>query len=139
MEYPQNFVLDGITLSLAHKDPRRAIYEFGLGEMGSLQYIIVSPNAGKNVILGQHYHTTMEAEVFIIMKGGGVLYTQLLNEQGNPVAGKTERLLGTGDRVVILPLMAHTFALLPDTEISILRSRPWDPQNPDLNPYPLQG
>lgn len=79
--------------------------------------------------LGNHYHD-WKTEVFIILSGEGDLITADRNGEH-----RRERPVGPGDVVVMPPGVAHTFFLIPGSEMLCYSTERFDPS--DMKPLKL--
>ena len=114
----------------ANKDDRRIIYEYNDYDNDfSIQYFII---VGVEPI-GLHAHDSKE-ENFIITKGSGYVLTQL-SHKGQFVyrnQGFIRTNLRTGSLMRIIPNDAHTFYLLPGSEMMCHSSKAFNPNKPDI-------
>jgi mannose-6-phosphate isomerase-like protein (cupin superfamily) len=116
--------IDG--LKLVHRDERREILECNLPEGSIKKFLVLSDK----VPLGNHYHK-LTTEVFMIVKGAGTIITQETTE-GVPNGKPSRTLVKEGDVIHITPYTAHTFCLVPGSEMICFADRPFDPVNQDM-------
>lgn len=115
-----------------HEDARRAIAEYN-GDDFSVQYFEVK----ERIPLGNHFHKG-KFEVFIILRGSGIVVTCPIGEDGIPTAEKTVTEIGNLSVVKIPPYTAHTFYLDPGTKMTCFSSAPFDEKNQDMMKFVLE-
>jgi len=96
-----------------HEDARRTILEEQFpGESLSLQRLIIKDR----VPLGNHYHEH-KREVFVVLRGGGMVRYARVGEDGRPEDVRQRDDLGPGSVIVVPARVAHAFLLEPGSEL----------------------
>jgi len=119
----------GVELAFVHEDARRTIREYNAPGF-SIQFFEVKAS---DVPLGKHAHA--KSETFTILKGSGFVLTCPVDKAGNPTGEIKKKTLGAGSVVHVEPFMAHTFYLVPGSQMHNYSSKPFD-QN-DFIPTPF--
>ncbi len=115
-----------------HEDNRRAIAECN-GDGFSIQHFEVK----ERIPLGNNFHRG-KFEVFTILRGGGVVITRPIGEDGNPIGAEEITELQPLSVVKIPPYTAHTFYLNPGTTMTCFSSAQFDEQNQDMTKFVLK-
>lgn len=129
MSFNTNIELSGkvIALQTVHSDPRRVIHAASHADF-LIQRIHVGVSRS---VLGNHFHKG-KREVFLIVKGAGRVFTQMVNENGITCEEVIVQDVGEGDVIVINPFVAHTFILDPYSDLVSFSSSPFDEKNMDM-------
>ena len=108
--------------TLMHEDARRAIYEFNSNDGFSIQYFHVYNCLDP---LGKHAHAK-KSETFTIITGGGHVIICPVDAKGNQLGEVECKEVKKGSIIHIPPYIAHTFYLLPETEMHAVSSMGFD-------------
>jgi dTDP-4-dehydrorhamnose 3,5-epimerase-like enzyme len=88
---------------------------------------------GAGAVLGNHYHQRTRVFLYVLNGKAGVRTVDV-------ESGATDRfLLAENQGVFLEPGESHAIRFLVDTEFLMLKSLPYDPQDPDTFAYVVPG
>ena len=133
MDFNNTNIASGI-ITLAHEDSRRIISEFNSNEGDfAVKHFLVK----EQLPLGNHYHTK-KTEVFIVLKGQGILRSCPIDKAtGKPIGDVETKELDNKSVVAVPAYVAHTFTFEPGSEVLCFSSKAFNEEDKDMVPYPL--
>ncbi len=105
-------------------DNRRVIYEKWFDNVGLLQVLHVKPD-NNDQPLGLHFHRYTK-ELFSVERGGGEVLLASVDDEGRKIGFIDQRQLEVGTLIEVVPKMAHTFYLKPDSVMTCVASHKYD-------------
>lgn len=114
-------------LPITHRDARRTIYEDGCHQV----FHTLAPNT----ILGIHTHLLTD-EHFIVLRGRTAVLHCQATKKGSGAGKVREVYLPLGSSIFIPRHTAHTFYPNHNTVMACIRSKPFNPDMPDIIPTP---
>lgn len=94
---------------------------------------VASGNMGAGAVMGNHYHRRTRIFFYLLTGRAGVRTVDV-------ETGSQDKFLLTENQGVFLePGESHAIRFLVDSEFLILKSLPFDPQDPDTFTHPVPG
>ena len=94
---------------------------------------VVSGRMGAGAVMGNHYHRKTRVFFHLLSGRAGVRTVDI-------ETGHTDKfLLGEHQGVLLEPGESHAIRFLVDSEFLMLKSLPYDPQDPDTFVHPVPG
>jgi len=88
---------------------------------------------GAGAVMGNHYHSRTRVFFYLLSGRAGVRTVDI-------ETGATDKfLLGENQGVFLEPGESHAIRFLLDSEFLMLKSLPYDPQDPDTFAHPVPG
>lgn len=94
---------------------------------------VVSGRMGAGAVMGNHYHRKTRVFFHLLSGRAGVRTVDI--ETGH----MDKFLLGENEGVFLEPGESHAIRFLVDSEFLMLKSLPYDPQDPDTFAHPVPG
>ncbi len=83
----------------------------------------------KNAVMGNHYHAYTILFLYLL-EGSAQIITIEVNTKE-----RREKVIRAGQGIVFRPSEARAIKYLEDSQFVIMKSKKYDPDNPDLIPY----
>jgi dTDP-4-dehydrorhamnose 3,5-epimerase-like enzyme len=94
---------------------------------------VISGRMGAGAVMGNHYHRKTRVFFHLLSGRAGVRTVDI--ETGR----QDKFLIGENEGVFLEPGESHAIRFLVDSEFLMLKSLPYDPQDPDTFAHPVPG
>jgi dTDP-4-dehydrorhamnose 3,5-epimerase-like enzyme len=94
---------------------------------------VTSGNMGAGAVMGNHYHRRTRVFFYLVSGRAGIRTVDIETGAGDKF------LLAENQGVFLEPGESHAIRFLVDSEFLMLKSLPYDPQDPDTFAHPVPG